>query len=196
MGQCSIVGPSLDGPVFNSWPITRWASVKIIQIDCANIVFLALQSIQVGPSLDGPVFNSWPITRWANGYSEELEYGLVVSMSNSTHAFSDGGPRCFFPRVTSFPFAATRHWALPWPPHEQMVWPKVFPGVYLRLPQTYVLVHLLVVVAVKVFGPEGANGLLGLATRAPQHGALVEDAHHVPARLLVHENIIATFLPG
>ena len=117
-------------------------------------------------------------------------------MSNSTHAFSDGGPRCFFPRETSFPFAATRRFTLPWPQHDQIVWPKVFPGVYLRLAQTYVLVHLLVVVGVKVFGPELANGLLGPATRAPQQAALVEDAHHVPARLLVHDNIIATFLPG
>ena len=115
-------------------------------------------------------------------------------MSNSTHACSDGGPRCFLPRVTSFPFAATRHWALPWPQHDQMEWPKVFPGVYLRLAQTYVCVHLFVVVAVKVFGPVGANGLLGPATRTPQQPALVEDAHHVPARLLVHDNIIATLL--
>ena len=115
-------------------------------------------------------------------------------MSNSTHVCSDGGPRCFFPRETSFPFAATRHWALPWPPHDQILWPKVFPGVYLRLAQTYVFVHVLVVVGVKVFGPERANGLLSPATRAPQQAALVEDAHHVPARLLVHDNIIATFL--
>ena len=115
-------------------------------------------------------------------------------MSNSTHVCSDGGPRCFFPGVTSFPFAATRLWALRWLLNDQMVWPKVFPAVYLRLAQTYVLVHLLVVVAVKAFGSERANGLLGPATRAPQQAALVEDAHHVPARLLVHDNIIATFL--
>ena len=115
-------------------------------------------------------------------------------MSNSTHVCSDGGPRCFFPRETSFPFAATRHWALPWPQHDQIVWPKVFPGVYLRLAQTYVFVHVLVVVAVKLFGSERANSLLGPATRAPQQATLVEDAHHVPARLLLHDNIIATFL--
>ena len=115
-------------------------------------------------------------------------------MSYSTHVCSDGGPRYFFPRVTSFPFAATRHGALPWPQHDQIVWPKVFPAVYLRLAQTYVLVHLLVVVAVKAFGPERANGLFGRATRGPQQATLVEDAHHVPARLLVLDNIMAAFL--
>ena len=115
-------------------------------------------------------------------------------MSNSTHVCSDGGPRLLFVGVTSFPFAATRPWALRWLLNDQIGWPKVFPAVYLRLAQTYVLVHLLVVVAVKAFGPEPANGLLGPATRAPQQAALVEDAHHVPARLLVHDNIIATFL--
>ena len=150
--------------------------------------------ILVGPSLDGPVLNSWPITKWASGYSEELKYRLVVSMSNSTHVCSDGGPRCFFPRVTSFPFAATRRWALPWPQHEQMVWPKVFPGVYLRLTQTYVLVHLLVVVAVKVLWPEIANRRPCPALIGAQHALFVEHTNHVPARLLVHHNIIAALL--
>ena len=82
--------------------------------------------------------------------------------------------------------------ALRWPEHDQMSGPKVFPGVYFRLEQTFVLIHILVVVTVKVFGPERVNGLFDHTPRAPQHATLVEDSHHVPARLLVHDNIIAT----
>jgi len=115
-------------------------------------------------------------------------------MSNRTHACRNGGNRSPFPPVTSFLWAATLLWALRWPQHDQMVRPKVFPGVYFRLAQTFVLVHLLVDVAVKIFGPERLNGLFGHAPRAPQHCTLVEDTHHVPARLLVHDNIIATLL--
>ena len=76
-----------------------------------------------------------------------------------------------------------------------MVWPKIVPAVNFRLAQTFVLVHLLVVVAEKTFGPESANSLFSGALCAPKHATLVEHAHHVPARLLVHDNIIATLHP-
>ena len=115
-------------------------------------------------------------------------------MSNGTHVCLNGGLRRFLPPITSFPFAATLRWALLWPENNQILGPKVLPGVYFWLAQAYVFVHLFVVVAVKAFGPERAKGTLGQAPRAAQHAVLVEDAHHVPARLLVHDNILATFI--
>ena len=113
-------------------------------------------------------------------------------MSNSTHGCRNVFNPHSFPLVTIFLFATTPFFLLRWPEHDQIGGAKVFSGVYFRLAQTFVLVHLLVVVAVKTFGQERANGLFGHAPRAPQHVTLREDAHHVPARLLVHDNIIAT----
>ena len=136
-------------------------------------------------SIPGP----WP------KHSEELEYIMVLSMCHSSHICHNGDHRSPFPRVTFFLWAATLLWTLRWPEHAQMVWPKIFPTVNFRLAQTFVFVHLVVVVAEKTFGPEPANGLFGDAPRAPKHATLVEHAHHVPARLLVHDNIIATLHP-
>ena len=46
----------------------------------------------------------------------------------------------------------------------------------------------------EVFWSVSANGHICVEPRAPQHLFMVENANHVSARLLVHDNIIATLL--
>ena len=62
------------------------------------------------------------------------------------------------------------------------------------MPDGLAFVHLEVVVAVEVLGPKFANCLLCGTPVVAQQAYLVEHANHVSARLLVHDNVIATLL--
>ena len=126
--------------------------------------------------------------------SEVLKYILVVGMGCLSHTSLHVPDRSSFPRVTTYLWAATLSCRLERPAYAQFIGPNIFSGVYFWLPNGLVLVHLKVVVAVKAFRPEVVNCLVYETLRGAQQALLVEHANHVPARLLVHHNVIATLL--
>ena len=123
--------------------------------------------------------------------SKIFKYVLVVRMSNwSTYVLY----RFSFPRVTFRLWAAALYWWLVWLAHAKFIGPNVFAGIYFWLPNDLVFVHLEVDVAMKVLGPEIVNRRPCRALISAQHALLVEHTNHVPARLLVHQNIIAALV--
>ena len=99
-----------------------------------------------------------------------------------------------FPLVTRYFWAAALSFRLPWWVYAQFFRPSIFSGVHKRLPDGFAFVHLEVVVAVKALGPKLANCLLRGTLVVAQQAFLVEHANHVPARLLVHHNMIAALV--
>ena len=102
--------------------------------------------------------------------------------------------RSSFALVTLRLWAAALYWWLVWLAHAKFIGPDVFAGIYFWLPNDLVFVHIQVVVAVKVLWPEIANRRPCPALIGAQHALFVEHTNHVPARLLVHHNIIAALL--
>ena len=123
--------------------------------------------------------------------SKIFKYVLVVRMSNWS---TDVLYRFSFPRVTFCLWAAALYWWLVWLAHAKFFGPNVFAGIYFWLPNDLVFVHLEVDVAMKVLGPEIVNRRPCRALISAQHALLVEHTNHVPARLLVHQNIIAALV--
>ena len=143
-------------------------------------------SSTMGPSLNGPKLN--------NANSKELKYILVEGMGCRSHRSLHVLNRSFFILPTHCLWASTLYWTLIWPAYAQFVGPNIFPTVHFGLPNVLVFVHPEVHVAVKVVGPKLANGLVCDTLTGAQQALLVEHANHVPARLPVHHNIIATLL--
>ena len=123
--------------------------------------------------------------------SKIFKYVLVVRMSNcSTYVLY----RFSFPRVTFRLWAAALYWWLVWLAHAKFIGPNIFAGIYFWLPNGLVFVHVEVVVAAKALWPEIVNRRPCRAFIGAQRALLVEHTNHVPARLLVHHNIIAALL--
>ena len=126
--------------------------------------------------------------------SKVFKYFLVVGMSRWSHILLNVLYRSSFPRVTFCLWAATLYWPLVWAGHAQIIGPTVFAGIHFWLPNGLVFVHVEVVVAENVLRPKFANCLVCHTRRGSQQALLVHHANHVPARLLVHHNVIATLL--
>ena len=123
--------------------------------------------------------------------SKIFKYVLVVRMSNWS---TDVLYRFSFPRVTFCLWAAALYWWLVWLAHAKFFGPNVFAGIYFWLPNGLVLVHVEVDVAMEALGPEIVNRRPCPALTGAQQALLVEHTNHVPARLLVHHNIIAALV--
>ena len=123
--------------------------------------------------------------------SKIFKYVLVVRMSNWS---TDVLYRFSFPRVTFCLWAAALYWWLVWLAHAKFIGPNVFAGIYFWLPNDLVFVHIQVVITVKALWPEIVNRRPCPAFTGAQHTLLVEHTNHVPARLLVHDNMIAALV--
>ena len=126
--------------------------------------------------------------------SKVLKHAAVVFMSRWAHALPDILYRSSARPVARSLWPATLRWTLKWPANTEFFGPEVLSSVNFWLPNVFVFVHLQVVIAVEAFRPEVSDCLVGGSARVPQHATLVEHTNHVPARLPVHHNVVATLL--
>ena len=126
--------------------------------------------------------------------SKVLKHAAVVFMSRWAHALPDILYRSSARPVARSLWPATLRWTLQWPANTEFFGPEVLSSVNFWLPNVFVFVHLQVVIAVEAFRPEVSDCLVGGSARVSQHATLVEHTNHVPARLLVHDNMIAALV--